>query len=63
MTDLCSPFATRGVLRGFDIHTRRPSTGHIEMEVVGEVDGLTAPLLLEVARDELEAGSRHRHSR
>jgi anti-anti-sigma factor len=58
MTDLCSPSAARGVVEEFDLRTRRPPVGVAVLEVVGEVDGLTAPLLLEAARNELEAGSR-----
>ncbi len=58
MTDLCSPFPGRGVVEEFGIHTRRRSTGFVVLEVVGEVDGFTAPLLLEAASNELEAGCR-----
>jgi anti-anti-sigma factor len=58
MTDLCSRLSTHGVVEGFDIRTRRPWTGGVVLEVVGEVDGLTAPLLVEAARAELDAGSR-----
>jgi anti-anti-sigma factor len=59
MTDLCSsPSGARGVVEEFQLRTRRPSIGVAVLEVVGEVDGLTSPLVLEAARVALEAGAR-----
>jgi anti-sigma B factor antagonist len=57
VTDLHSSSA-RGAGEQVGIHRRRSSAGGVVLRVVGEVDALTAPLLLEAARHELEAGSR-----
>jgi anti-sigma B factor antagonist len=56
MTDQCSP-STSGVVEDFELRTRRCATG-VVLEVVGEVDGFTAPLLLDAARSEFEVGAR-----
>jgi anti-sigma B factor antagonist len=58
MTVQCSPSTAHGVVEEFDLRTRRPATGVAVLEVVGEVDGFTAPLVLEATRNELEAGAR-----
>jgi anti-sigma B factor antagonist len=57
VTDLSSSFSACGADEQFDIHACRPSTGGVVLHVVGEVDTSTAPLLLEAARHELEAGA------
>ena len=58
VTDLDSSFSARGAAEEFGLYTCRPSSGGVVLHVVGEVDGHTAPLLLDAARHELEAGSR-----
>jgi anti-anti-sigma factor len=58
MTDLRTPSSARDVVDEFAVRRRRRSTGPTVLDVVGDIDLLTAPLLLEAARDELEVGCR-----
>lgn len=56
MTDLCLP-STGSALVDFALRARRSAAG-VVLEVVGEVDVLTAPLVLEAARHEIACGAR-----
>ena len=58
MTDACSPSPARSGAPDFGVHPRWRSTDTVVLEVVGEVDLLTASSLLEAARDEFDGGCR-----